>query len=155
MELVAAVNSVRLARKVREALKIPLAGTHYFTDLSAVLGMLRTESEKFTELVGARVSKVKVNSNVEEEWLKLVVNCNPADLGTQSTATPKDLAPGSEYQEGMAWMREPMDARPCKKSFSPASKEELRKDMMQGVCGVIQGGRKSVETGDQIPSTRK
>ncbi len=42
MELVAAVNSVRLARKVREALKFPLAGTRYFTDSSAVLGMLRT-----------------------------------------------------------------------------------------------------------------
>jgi hypothetical protein len=27
MELVAAVNSVRLAKKVKEALKIPLAGT--------------------------------------------------------------------------------------------------------------------------------
>jgi hypothetical protein len=38
MELVAAVNSVRLARKVREALKFPLAGTRYFTDSSAVLG---------------------------------------------------------------------------------------------------------------------
>ncbi len=32
MELVAAVNSVRLARKVREALKFPLSETRYFTD---------------------------------------------------------------------------------------------------------------------------
>jgi hypothetical protein len=96
-----------------------------------------------------------VNSNVEEEWLWLVGNCNPADLGTRSTATPKDLAPGSEYQEVMAWMRKPVDAWPFKKSFSPASEEELRKDMMQGVCGILQGGRKSIEAGDQIPSTRK
>jgi hypothetical protein len=36
MELVAAVNSVRLARKIKEALKIPLEGTKYFTDSSAV-----------------------------------------------------------------------------------------------------------------------
>jgi hypothetical protein len=42
MELVAAVNSVRLAKKTREALKIPLVRKIYFTDLSAVLGMLRT-----------------------------------------------------------------------------------------------------------------
>ncbi len=35
MELVAVVNSVRLARKVKEALKISLAGTHYFTDSSS------------------------------------------------------------------------------------------------------------------------
>ncbi len=59
MELAVAVYSVRLARKVREALKIPLARTCYFTDSSAVLGMLRTESGKFTEFVGARVSRVK------------------------------------------------------------------------------------------------
>ncbi len=32
MELVAAVNSVRLKKKTREALKIPLAGTRFFTD---------------------------------------------------------------------------------------------------------------------------
>jgi hypothetical protein len=125
MELVAVVNSVRLARKVKEALKISLAGTHYFTDSSAVLGILRTESGKFTEFVGARVSEVKVNSNVEEEWLWLVGNCNPADLGTRSTATPQDLIPGLEYQEGMAWMKEPMDSWPCKKSFSLAPEEEL------------------------------
>jgi hypothetical protein len=81
MELMAAVNSVRLARKVKEALKIPLAGTQYFTDSSAVLGMLRTKSGRFTEFVGARVSEVKVsNSNVEEEWLWLVGNRNPTDL---------------------------------------------------------------------------
>ncbi len=84
----AAVNSVRLARKVKEVLTIPLAGTRYFTDSSAVLGMLRTESGRFTEFIGARVSQVKVNSNVEEEWLWLVGSRNPADLGMTSNATP-------------------------------------------------------------------
>ncbi len=100
MELVAAVNSVRLARKVRESLKIPLAGTKYFTDSSTVLGMPRMESGRFTEFVGTWVSEVKVNSNVEEEWLWLVGECNPANLRTRSTATTKVLSVGSEYQEG-------------------------------------------------------
>jgi hypothetical protein len=88
IELVAAVNSVRLAKKVKIALKILLAGTQYFTDLLAVLGMLRTESGRFTEFVGARVSEVKVNSNMEEEWLWLIESRNPADLGTRSNVTP-------------------------------------------------------------------
>jgi hypothetical protein len=134
IELLAVVNSVRLARKVKGVLKIPLAGTRYFTDSSAILGMLRTESGRFTEFVGARVSEVKVNSNVEEEQLWLVRNRNPADLGTWSNATPQELGPGSEYQDGMACMREPVKSRPCKKSFSPAPEEEFRKDMMEGVC---------------------
>jgi hypothetical protein len=126
MELVAAVNSVRLAKKTREALRIPLAGTRFFTDSSAVLGMLRTESGKFNEFVGARVSEVKVNSNVEEEWRWLEGNCNPADLGTRSNATPQDMARGSEYQTGKLWMMAPEKAWPCKKSFSTAPEEEFR-----------------------------
>jgi hypothetical protein len=40
-------------------------------------GMLRTESGRFTEFLGARVSEVKVNSNIEEEWLWLVGNATP------------------------------------------------------------------------------
>ncbi len=101
MELVATVNSVRLARKVREALKIPLSGMRYFTDSSAVLGMLRTESGKILEFVGAQVSGLKVNSDVENECRWLEGNCNPADLGTRSRATPKDMIFGSEYLTGM------------------------------------------------------
>jgi hypothetical protein len=139
MELVAAVNSVRLARKVKEALKFPIAGTRYFTDSSAVLGMLRTESGKFLEFVGARVSEVKVNSNVEKEWRWLEGNCNPADLGTRSKATPQDMIFGSEYQTGMPWMMEPEARWPCKKSFSPAPVEEIRKDMREGACCVASG----------------
>ncbi len=84
MELVTAVNSIRLAKKTREVLKIPLTETRFFTDSSAVVGMLRTESGKFNEFVGARVSMVKVNSNVEEEWQWLKGNCNHADLGMRS-----------------------------------------------------------------------
>jgi hypothetical protein len=137
MELVAVVNSVRLARKVREALKIPLSGTRYFTDSSAVLGMLRTESGKFPEFVGAQVSEVKVNSDVENEWRWLEGNCNPADLGTRSRATPKDMVFGSEYQTGMPWKAKPESTWPCKKSFSPAPVEEFRKDMREGACCVI------------------
>jgi hypothetical protein len=46
MELVLAVNSVRLARR-------------------AFLRMLRTQSRKFNEFVGTQVKEVKVNSDME------------------------------------------------------------------------------------------
>ncbi len=155
MELVAAENSVRLAKKTREALKIPLEGTRYFTDSSAVLGMLRTESGKFNEFVGARVSEVKVNSNVEDEWRWLEGNCNPADLGTRSKATPKDMIPGSEYQVGRPWMAEPESAWPCKKSFSPAPEEEFRKDMLEGACNVVKEVQAPGEEEDDFPEVIK
>jgi hypothetical protein len=99
--------------------------------------MLRTESGKFLEFVGARVSEVKVNSDVENEWRWLEGNCNPADLGTRSKATPQDMIFGSEYQVGMPWMLEPESTWPCKKSFSPAPVEEFRRDMREGACCVI------------------
>jgi hypothetical protein len=38
---------------------------------------------------------------VEKEWKWLEGNCNPADLGTRSKATPRDMIFGSEYQVGM------------------------------------------------------
>jgi hypothetical protein len=102
-----------------------------------VLGMLRTESGKFLEFVGARVSEVKVNSDVENERRWLEGNCNPTDLGTRSKATPRDMIFGSEYQVGMPWMLEPESTWPCKKSFSPAPVEEFRKDMREGAWCVI------------------
>ncbi len=61
---------------------------------------------KIHVFAGTRVSEVKVNSNIEGEWLWFVRNCNPADLGTRSAAIPRDLAQGSECQEVMAWMKE-------------------------------------------------
>jgi hypothetical protein len=152
MELVAAVNSVRLTRKVREALKIPLSETRYFTDSSAVLGMLQTKSGKFLEFVGARVSEVKVNSDVENEWRWLEGNCNPADLGTRSRATPQDLIFGSEYQVGMPWMMEPESTWPCKKSFSPAPVEAFRKDMREG-AGCVVGKDETLDP--EFPEVKK
>jgi hypothetical protein len=113
------------------------------------------ESGKFTEFVGARVSEVKVNSNIEEEWLWLVRNCNPADLRTRTNASLQDLGPGSEYQESMAWLREPVDSWPCKKSFSPPPEEKLRKDMMEGVCNVLKGTKGQSTTEVQFPSVKR
>jgi hypothetical protein len=49
------------------------------------------------------------------------------------------MAFGSEYQTGMPWMMEPEDMWPCKKSFSPAPVEELRKDMREGTCCLVDG----------------
>ncbi len=101
--------------------------------------MLRMESGRFTEFVGARVSEVKVTSNIEEERLWLMGNCTRADLGTRSSATPRDLAPGSEYQEGTEWMKQPTGVWPCKKLFDPAPEKEMRKDMMEGSCNTAVG----------------
>jgi hypothetical protein len=51
--------------------------------------MQRMESGRFTEFMAARFSEVKVNSNIEEEWLWLVGNCNPSDLGPGLLSHPE------------------------------------------------------------------
>jgi hypothetical protein len=55
---------------------------------------------------------------------------NIADMGTRPTVVPKDMGPGSPYQEGMPWMREPPETWPAKKKFAPPPPEECKKDMM-------------------------
>jgi hypothetical protein len=52
MELVAALHSLRFTQRVRESLGMPISSRGYFTDTSAVLAMLKTESGQFKKLVG-------------------------------------------------------------------------------------------------------
>jgi hypothetical protein len=61
--------------------------------------MLKTDSDKFNEFAGARVGEVKIKSNMENGWYWLTGNCNSANLRMRTADTPKDLMPGSAYQE--------------------------------------------------------
>ncbi len=57
----------RLAKWIWESLNMPVGKVGYFTDPSAVLSILKLESEGFNKFVGARVCKIKVNSDMEKE----------------------------------------------------------------------------------------
>jgi hypothetical protein len=37
----------------------------------------------------------------------------------------------------MAWIKEPMDKWPCKKSFGPVLDEEMRKGMLAASCNAV------------------
>jgi hypothetical protein len=58
MKLMAVVYSVRLARRVKESLKMSIGRVWYFTDSSAVLGRLTTDSGLLNEFMGAIGSEV-------------------------------------------------------------------------------------------------
>jgi hypothetical protein len=130
MELMGALLSARLARKIRDSFTFKFKGTRYFTDSSAILGMLRCDSASFLEFVGTRVSQVKALSSPEKEWFWIPTDCNLADLGTRPNVEPGDLQEGSDYQEGMAWMRLPEAEWPARQHFSPPPQEERRKDVV-------------------------
>jgi hypothetical protein len=110
---------------VKDALKINFSKTYFFTDSSIVLGMIRTESAKFTEFVGTRVSEIRSHSNVEDEWRWIPTTANPADLGTRRGVEPEQMGPRSSYQDGMEWMRDPIASWPCKSTFEALPQDEI------------------------------
>ncbi len=74
MELVGALLAVRLARKIRDSLQLELEAVRYFTDSTAVLGMILRESATYQEFVGTRVSEIRTKSDPETEWFWIPVS---------------------------------------------------------------------------------
>jgi hypothetical protein len=68
MELMGALLSVRLARKIRDSLQIEFQATRYFTNSSAILGMLQCDSASFLEFVGTTDSEIKSMLSPDMEW---------------------------------------------------------------------------------------
>jgi hypothetical protein len=136
MELVGALLAVRLAHKIIDSLRMPLEAVRYFTDSSAVLGMLSKDSASFLEFVGTRVSEIRIKSDPEKEWFWIPGELNLADQGTRPTVLPRDMAPGTPYQDGLPWMKDPEEAWPVKKKFSTPPAEECRKDVLKAAGGV-------------------
>jgi hypothetical protein len=130
MELVEALLAVRLARKIQDSLQMELEAVRYFTDSAVALGMILRESATYQEFVGTRVSKIRTKSDPETEWIWIPGEMNIADMGTRPTVVPKDMGPGTPYQEGLPWMKGPPETWPAKKTFAPPPPEECKKDML-------------------------
>jgi hypothetical protein len=107
VELVGSQMAVRLAQKVKAAIRGGFSEVRYFTDSTAVLGMLRADSASLLECVGTRVSEIKTKSNLEEEWYWVPTDCNLADIGTRPTVQPDEMGEDSDYQNEMEWRRCP------------------------------------------------
>ena len=137
LELMGAVLAVRLAKKIKDSLKIEFAKTRFFTDSTAVLGMLQNDSAAFLEFVGTRVSEVKTKSKVDSEWSWISTEKNPADMGTRSNVTVADIREESEYQCGMSWMLLPEEDWPAKMKITPPPQEEMKKGAVAATCNVV------------------
>jgi hypothetical protein len=136
MELMGALLAVRLAWKIRDSLQVELEAVRYFTDSTAVLGMILRESATYQEFVGTWVSEIKTKSDPEKEWFWIPGEQNIADMGTRPTRVPRDMGPGTPYQEGLPWMKEPPEVWPTKETFMPPPPEECKKDMLAMVKAV-------------------
>ncbi len=128
--MVGALLAVRLAWKIQDSLQMELEAVRYFTDSAVVLGMILRESATYQEFVGTRVSEIRTKSDPETEWFWIPGEMNVADMGTRPTVVPKDMGPGTPYQEGLPWMTGPPETWPAKKTFAPPPPEECKKDML-------------------------
>jgi len=133
MELQAALLAVRLAARVQTAMQMEFNDIRYFTDNTSVLGMIRSDSGSMVEFVGTRVSEIKSKSDPEKEWFWLETSRNLADMGTRKAVKPAEMGEGSDYQDGMEWMRRPEEewgwGKYVNVKAGPVPAEELRKDM--------------------------
>jgi hypothetical protein len=136
MELMVSLVAVRLYQKIKDSLRLEIEGVRFFTDSSAVLGMLNKDSGTFLEFVGTRVSEIRTKSKVDTEWFWIPGELNPADMGTRPTMTPGNMGEESTYQRGFPWMYQPVESWPVKKDFTPPLIEECRKDVTQATCAV-------------------
>ena len=136
LELMGAVLSVRLAMKIKDSLRLKFVKTRFFTDSTAVLGMLQNDSVAFLEFVGNRVSEIKTKSDVKSEWAWIPTDKNLADMGTRSNVTVADIGEESEYQNGMPWMKLPETDWPAKMNITPPPKEEMKRGAVAASCMV-------------------
>ena len=125
MELMGALTAVRLAKTVEEGLRLEVGQKWFFTDNSAVLGMILRPSGSFQEFVGTRVGEIRSKSEPESEWFWVATDKNLADMGTRSNVLPADMMPDSSYQCGQPWMRLPRSEWPVTQTPGKVPEEEL------------------------------
>ncbi len=114
-----------------------------FTDSSAVLGMLSKYSQSFLELIGNRVSEIKIKSNPEKDFFWIPRQLNPTDMGTRPTVLSADMGSNTPNQRGKDRMRLPVKDWPVRKDFTTPHLEECCRDILHTTCSVILEGKRS------------
>jgi hypothetical protein len=68
MKLMESLVAVRLYQKIKDSLRLDVSEVRFFTDSSAVLGMIFKDSGTFLKFVGTGVSEIQTKSKVDTEW---------------------------------------------------------------------------------------
>ena len=116
LELLGALASVRLAASIQESMSLEIGKRFFFTDSSAVFGMIKGDCGAFMEFVGTRTGEIKNKSDPDSEWFWVPTDQNLADMGTRSDVTPAVLHPDSKYLNGTDWMNDVFEAWPVSKT---------------------------------------
>jgi hypothetical protein len=99
LELQAAVAAVRLARTIKDELRITISSTEFRTDSQIVLHQIQSECRDYPTFVRSRVNEILQHST-PESWAFISGEANPADDGTRGQ-TP------SEFKKSCRWLNGP------------------------------------------------
>lgn len=138
VELLGAVGAVRLAESVQSSMKLEFGRRFFFTDSSAVFGMIRGDCGSFQEFVGTRTGEIKGKSNPETEWFWLPTKENLADMGTRDDVTPAMLGENSTYLRGLPWMHKKEDEWPVNQSPGKVPDEEMISSARSVMCATVE-----------------
>ncbi|XP_063389320.1 uncharacterized protein LOC134675090 [Cydia fagiglandana] len=83
LELAGALLAVRLANKVKSALRLKITSCTYWCDSTIVLGWIRSpKAHQLKPFVFNRVSEI-CDSTDPSDWRYVPTKCNPADIGSR------------------------------------------------------------------------
>jgi hypothetical protein len=99
LELQAVVAAVRLARAIKDELRITISSTEFRTDSQIVLHQIQSECRDYPTFIRSRVNEILQHST-PESWAFISGEANPADDGTKGQ-TP------SEFKKGCRWLNGP------------------------------------------------
>ena len=136
MELNASVLAARLCASVKKAVNFEFENEYFFTDSTATLGLIKADSGSLATYGGNRVGEIRSLTNFED-WYWVATDQQVADIGTRSSAVPKDLEAGTRYQDGPEWLKLPANEWPVKKVVGVLPREELSTAAKRVMCGKL------------------
>ena len=123
LELQAAVTSVQLNQFLQEELRIPLDKSVFWTDSTAVLKYINSESRRFHTFVANRIAKIQTGSE-PSQWRHIESSLNPADEGSRGLSV-NQLCLNSRWLSGPAFLTKAESEWPVDRASSDRVAEEL------------------------------
>ncbi|XP_049290599.1 uncharacterized protein LOC125767759 [Anopheles funestus] len=124
LELKAALLGCRMLTKIKEYHSFPINQQYMWSDAGVCLSWIRsTNHRRYQQFVSVRVGEILTTTD-PKDWRWVPSKLNVADLATKWNDGP-DLSMENPWFHGPAFLHEPKDCWPTKRTF-PDTNEEIR-----------------------------
>ncbi len=118
LELLAALLGCRLAKTLREELRIKISSRWFWSDSRTVLLWLRSTGVRYKEFVANRVGEIQEDTDASE-WHWVPTKLNVADQATRFESEIS-FSPDSEWYNGPAFLRLEESEFPTEEKLEPS-----------------------------------